>query len=285
MRGLLSGVGVMLILALTLLLPAAAQGESRGLVLTGFQLKASNGYRFIVVIGKRAEAEGRIGIVLGRGKHTIVGYSTPATVTPTTVDADLGELGRISVTRVPSGRTKLVNWGCNRGETKRIEAQRYEGTIEFHGEEGFAEVSATSAPLVHPKICVKSVRAIPDRGKPGAHLEVDKRSLEGYRIGFDATQVRAGAGTTVSVEVEEHRGELEIFRSTSIWAGPSALSYDWNRLNATVRPPAPFAGHAIFHENAPSANEWTGNLTVDLPGRADVPITGPGSWEVDLEGH
>ncbi len=286
MRGLLSGAGVMLVLASTLLLSAIAQGEEdRALVLTGFELKVSNGYRFIVVTGAAAEAEGRIGVVLARGKHTIVAYSTPATVSPTTIDADLGKLGRISVTRVSTGRTKMVHWGCKSGSMRRVEAERYEGTIEFHGEEGFAEVSATSAPLVYPKICVRAVRGTPDNAPPGAHLDVDKRLPEGYRFAFDAVQSWAGARTAVSVEVEERRGEMEIFRSTWIWASNDALSYDRSLHTATVRPPAPFAGHGTFHSDARGANQWTGNLTVDLPGRSDVPVTGPGFWEADLEHH
>jgi hypothetical protein len=285
MRGLL-GAGVMLALALTLLLPAIAQGEDdRALVLTGFELKASNGYRFIVVTGAAAEAEGRIGVVLARGRHTIVIYSTPAIVSPTTIDADLGTLGRISVTRVSTGRTKMVHWGCKPGSMRRVEAERYEGTIEFHGEEGFAEASATSAPFVYPKICVRTVKGIPDKGQPGAHLDVEKRLPERYRVGFDAIQSRAGAGTAVSVEVEERRGEMGIFRSTWTWASTSALRYDRSLHTATVWPPAPFAGHGSFHSNSHGPDQWTGNLTVDLPGRSEVPLAGPGFWEADLEHH
>lgn len=283
-RGLLSGAGVILALALTLLLPAVAQGEEhRVSPLTGFELKASNGYRFVAVAGT-PEAEGRLSIVLARGRHTIVIYSSSATVSSTTINADFGKLGRISVTRVPIGRMKMVHWGCKPGSMKRVEAERYEGTIEFHGEEGFAEVSATSAPLVYPRVCVRAVGGTPDKGPPGAHLDVEKRLPEGYRLGFDAVQGRAGAGTAVSVEAEEHRGEMEIFRSTWIWASTSALRYDRRLRNATVRPPAPFAGHGSFHTNASGASRWTGNLTVDLPGRSNVPLTGPGFW-ARLEHH
>jgi hypothetical protein len=274
------------ILALTLLLPAVAQGEEdRAQALTGFELRASNGYRFLVVGQVPTETvEGQIDVFLTRGKHTMVVYLTSATMSPTSIDADLGKLGRISVTRVPIGRTKMVHWGCKPGSMKRVEAERYEGTIEFHGEEGFTEVSETSAPVVYPWVCVRAVRGAPDKVPPGAHLDVEKRlPRKGYRLGFDAIQSRAGAETEVSVEVEERRGEMAIFRSTRIWASTSALSYDRSLHTATVRPPAPFAGHGSFHGNARGANQWTGNLTVDLPGRPDVPVTGPGFWAADLE--
>ncbi len=285
-RGSTGGIGALLVFALSLLLPAAVQGEEDWILpaLTGFGLQASNGYGFAVLAGAPEGGEGWIGLYLVRGKRTIVTYSAPATVSPTTIDADLGKLGRISVTRVPTGRTKTVRWGCKPGRTKQVEAERYEGTIEFHGEEGFAEVSATSAPLAYSRICITNAASGGPSNKslPGARLDVEKRRPEKYRLEFDAIQSRPGARTRVSVEVEEHQGEMEIHRSTWTVASASALSYDRRLRTAMVGPPAPFAGHGSFHSNARGASQWTGNLTVDLPGRLDVPITGPGFW-ADLE--
>jgi hypothetical protein len=277
---------MVLALALILLLPTAVQGEE-DLVpsLTGFGLQASNGYTFSAVAGAPAEGEeGWISLYLVHGRRTLVTYGAPATVSPTTIEADLGKLGRISVTRVPTGRTKAVRGGCKPGSTKRVEAERYEGTIEFHGEEGFAEVSATSAPLGYPTICVGAGASggAPGKNLSGARLDVEKRRPEKYRLEFDAIQRRPGARTGVKIEVDEHRGEIEIQRSTWAWASAGALRYDRRLRNATVRPPAPFAGHGSFHGNAGGANRWTGNLTVDLPGHSDVPVTGRGFW-ADLE--
>ncbi|MGE5280942.1 MAG: hypothetical protein ACM3N0_01220 [Chloroflexota bacterium] len=279
-----SVVGVMLGLALTLLLPSAVQGEEGRLPpITGFRLKASNGYVLFALAGvpkeeEEEEEEEEIGLFLVHGKRAMVTYAAPATVTRTTIDADLGKLGRISVTRVPTGRMKTVRRNCKPGSRKRVKAERYEGTIEFHGEEGFTEVSATSAPLEPTFLCIGSEWSgrPPGKSLPGARLDVDKRRLEKYRLEFDATQRRPGARTGVSVEVEEHRGEMEIHRAIWTWAGAGALRYDRRLRTATVRPPAPFAGHGSFHRNARHGNQWTGNLTVDLPGRADVPVTGRG---------
>jgi hypothetical protein len=78
----------------------------------------------------------------------------------------------------------------------------------------------------------------------------------------------------VSAEVEEHLGEMEIHRAIWTWASSGALRYDRGLQAATVRPPAPFAGHGSFHSNARCASRWTGNLSVDLPGHSDVPVTG-----------
>jgi hypothetical protein len=276
-----------LALALTLLLPTAAQGGEAQPppTLTGFHLQASNGYEFLALAGAPPEGgEGWIGLFLIKGdQHSAVTYAAPATVTPKIIDADLGELGRISVTRVPTGRTKTVHWGCKPGKTKRVEAERYEGTIEFHGEEGFADVSAGSAPL-DPNPCgVGDVGGRPaGKALPGARLHAEKQRIDEYGFDFSAVQNRPGARTEVGAEVEEHRGEMEIHRATWIWASADVLRYDRRLRTATVKPPAPFSGHGSFRSRDRGRNLWTGNLTVDLPGRSDVPMTGRGFW-VSLE--
>jgi hypothetical protein len=274
----------MLALALTLLLPGTVQGdETEAVPVTGFRAQASNGYEFFALTGTPAageEVEGRIAIYLRRGRTAFVSYTAPATLSPTTIDADLGKLGRISVTRVPTGRTKTVRQGCEQKKTKRVAAERYEGIIEFHGEEGFTDVSATSAPVEHATVCVSGEEGGRPPGKrlPGARLDVERRNDARPRLEFDAVQRRPGAKTLLSIEVEEERGEIDIYRATASWASPDALRFDPQLRTATLRPPAPYAGFGRFRGDAPRAKQWTGNLTVDLPGRANVPLAGPGLW-------
>jgi hypothetical protein len=270
----------MLALALILLLPAAAQGEEdRPPTVTGFHLRASNGYEFIALAGAPPEGgEGWIGLFLLKGDgHSAVTYAAPAAVMRRTIDADLGKLGRISVTRVPTGRTKTVRWGCKPGKTKRVGAERYKGTIEFHGEEGFADVSAGSAPL-DPNPCGVGEEGgrPPGKALPGARLHAEKERIDEYGFDFNALQNRPDTRTEVGAEVEEHHGEMEIHRATWTWASADVLRYDRRLRTATVRPPAPFSGRGSFRVGARSRSLWTGNLTVDLPGRSDVPLTGPG---------
>jgi len=277
----------MLALVMTLLLPAAVQGEEdRPTTVTGFRLEASNGYEFLALAGEAPPEgdEGWIGLFLVRDdQHAAVTYAAPATVTGETIDADLGKLGSISVTRVPTGGTRTAHLVCGSESTQRVKAERYEGTIEFHGEEGFTEIGATSAPLVYPPPC-----GIPEGGRPagkslpGARLSVEKEHFEQYRFDFNAVQNRPSARTEVGAEVEEHRGEMEIHRATWTWANANVLRYDRRLRTATVRPPGPFSGHGSFRVSDHGPNLWTGNLTVDFPGRSDVPLTGPG-FRANLE--
>lgn len=279
-RHLLSGVVALLVLALSLLLPGPVQGqEGQPPRIIGFHLQASNGYKLLALAGAPPEGgEGWVGLfLLKRDRRSIVTYAVPATVTRKSIDADLGKLGRISVTRVSTGRTKTVRWGCKSGKTKRVEAERYEGTIEFHGEEGFTDVSADSAPL-DPNPCGVGDESGRPPGKtlPGGRLAVSKQRVDTYGFDFDAVQNRPGARTRVSAGVEEHRGGMEIHRATFTWASADSLRYDRRLRTATVKPPAPFSGHGSFRLRARGRSLWTGNLTVDLPGRSDVPLTGRG---------
>jgi hypothetical protein len=287
-RSSLSAVGAIVVLVLTLLLPSIAQGEEEQAQITSFWLRASNGYLLFAlavheedagIAPDEEEEEGLLLYLISPKQHGLVLYSTPATVTETTIDADLGELGRISVTRAPTGRTKSVRV-CHRGPKRQIEVERYEGTIEFHGEEGFADVSATSAPLDRKPLCFShdggGEGRHPDKTLPGARLDVEKHRGNQYRLEFDAVKERPGARTKVSVEVTEYRGKIGIYRAISAWADAGALHFSRGLHTATVRPPAPFAGHGSFDDDARGANRWMGNLTVDLPGHSDVPVTGPG---------
>lgn len=269
------GVG----LGLVLLLPVAVQGDERqSPELTGFRLQASNGYRLSVVAGTSSVEERDWIWLLLRGRRAVVSYVAPATVSSGAIHADLGKLGKISVTRVPTGRTKTVRRSCKPESRKRVGAERYEGTIEFHGEEGFAEVSAVRAPLVRSPWCWRGREGGSPRRKRlrGARLDVEKHSRGNDRLEFDATQRRSGAKTRLSMEVDEHRGEIDIQRAIWTWGRSGALRYDRRLRTAIIRPPAPFAGHGIFRRNVRRAKQWTGNLTVDLPGRSDVPLTGRG---------
>jgi len=293
MRRALSVVVVSLGLGVSLPV-AVAGGEEASPKIVLFAAEGSNGYGLVVlaVIPPKGEEnapkgeegeEGEISIFVVRRDGQAI-YGVPATVTRRTIEADLGGLGRISLTRVVTDRMKTVRRGCKPGRTKRIRAQRYEGTIEFHGEEGFTEVNATSAPITYlPVACfLRGGRARSPRTLPGARLDADKRRRDDYRIEFDAKQLRPGAKTAVSAEVDERRGEVAIHRSSWTSAPASALRYDRHLRTATVKPPAPFSGHGTYRRNARPANRWTGNLKVDFPGRSNVRLTGR-SFDADLE--
>jgi hypothetical protein len=244
------------------------------------RVKASNGYSILAIVSsERPDGRGQAGLIV-YGKRGSATYSAPATITATRVEADLGALGRIALDVIPSGRKKTLRSRCGgEPESFSFEPQLYRGTFEFHGEEGYAE-AATGAPREYARFfvdlfCAGAVSGeTRGPGLPGARLRVHARSGS-FGLSLQANKNRPGARTRFEVETHEKRNGIAISRSTTLRAGAGAFGYDPLLRTATLDPPAPFSGRATFHRGAIAPNRWTGNLTVDLPGRSDVPLTGP----------
>jgi len=243
-----------------------------------FKVQASRNYDVTVFASRSSDGTGSVAVFASDARSTAL-YRTSATVTKRAVEADLGELGQISVKVVRNGRRRIVPDSCEGGGKRRVAATRYEGTIEFHGEEDFTDVSASGAPFAYKAYlafgCAEEGGRPPGKTLPGARLDLH-RLPEERELMLYAVQSRPGAATTISVQVDEHRGKFEISRATGVSTGASALRFDPHLRSATLSPPAPFAGHATYQRNASLAERWTGNLTVDLPGDSDYPLTGPG---------
>lgn len=241
-----------------------------------FRLEASNGYEILVLAAsERADGRTVAAVLVGRRGESAV-YAAPATVTPTRFEADLGALGRIALDIVPSGAKKTLRPRCG-GEPVTFEPNAYRGSFEFRGEQGFAEATATRIPEFSRFLvdfgCGGTLQSeAGGPGLPGARLRV--RAGKGHhRTSLQINQNRPGARTLFEAEVAEKRGEIRIQRSVSGRARSAAFAFDPLLQTATVAPPAPFSGRATFHRNAPSANRWRGNLSVDFPGRSDVSLT------------
>jgi len=54
----------------------------------------------------------------------------------------------------------------------------------------------------------------------------------------------------------------------------SAFRYDQRLQTATLSPPAPFSGSGLFKRSREAGQRWSGDLSIDMPGREDVPLTG-----------
>jgi hypothetical protein len=242
---------------------------------SGFTVKASNGYSIFVfgARGRGKDEPDQVGIFV-TGKTGSAAYSTPATLTETTIKADLGSLGKIDVSFQPSGQARKVQPLCI--DPVSFDSGHYEGTIVFHGEEDYTDLEATRAPgdigFLLDVICPGSGGAI-GPGLPGAQLEVRSGPRQSdAHMTVIKNRPRGPAHYEVSVS-EEYEG-VAILRFANPVLPARSFKYDPRIQTAMVRPPAPFSGTAQFHRKAKPANRWTGNLTVDLPGRSDVPLTG-----------
>jgi len=259
------------------LVPAAVADESVDLVAGTFEMKASHGYTLGVTAGPDPfhPGKGRVTIALRRGGSSAE-YSAPANLTPTSIDADLGSLGRISVNFVPSG-VAARHSVC--GKPRTFESGAYEGEIAFHGEGGYADAAATKVDgLVGPWtnfFCIGSGPAeTSGPGIFGARLRV-RTPGQGNGFFLQVDKNHRGARVPFYVVTGDQRGAISAVRTVEGMAAPGAFTFDSRLQTASLALPAPFSGRAEFNRDAARSGQWSGSLSIDFPGLADMPLTGP----------
>jgi hypothetical protein len=260
---------VALIGAALLLGPAAA--SSAPLPVPGaFRLAGSNGYTIYVLASPpRAGRAGRVQIYAS-AKDRGASYSAPATVTETSIQANLGDLGEIAVTFQRSNQARSVP--CGR-QTIRFDSGNYEGTIDFRGEEGYTSVEATSAPGIFTGFCGEGfIEGGPPERARGAALYVRNPAL-GPELSVHKS--RPGAAAQIAASTSEYSNGISIDRYEWLQMPGSDFTFDRHLRTAAVHPPAPFSGSAQFDLRKKAGRRWSGDLSVDLPGRSGVPLTGP----------
>jgi hypothetical protein len=250
--------------------------EESPIVPPGFTVKASNGYSiFVVGVAAHKGKPASIGIFV-TGRRDGAFYAAPASVTETSIQADLGALGQIAVVFHPAGQARTERSECG-GNPVSLESGSYEGEIEFHGEEGYTTFEGTQAQggigFLLDVLCPGISGGSGGPFLPGAELDVNPRqSQPGPDLKVVKNSPRALAHFEVGID--EAREGISISRFSDPTAPAEAFEYDPKVQTATVHPSVPFAGRAQFRRNARQANRWTGNLTVDLPGRSGVHLTG-----------
>lgn len=257
---------------------ASAEGEPDTGAFNAFNLKASHGYRVMVLASSTKEyRNGRVLIAVSR-KGQEVNYFAPAQVTDTSVEADLGALGRIDVTFQPSGEKGVAHPICDRSQRVTYSRGSYVGTIDLRGEEGYTRVRAESAPYsLHPFIdfiCPGySHNETFGHGVSGARLRA-RMKAGGERIELQVNQNRPGARVRIGASTDERRGEIWISREVTSFLPAASFGFAPDLRVASLRPPAPFSGSAHFLRTAAPPNRWTGSLALDFPGRSNVSLAG-----------
>lgn len=141
-----------------------------------FKIEASNGYSVLVWGVPSRRGRPALVLMLVRGRADAVTYFAPATVTETSIQASLGDLGEVDVSFQPSGRATKEKSVCG-DKPVVFDSGFYEGKVEFTGEEGYSQVSATRAKgdiqLILNLICPSPVGPSgTGPGVPGAGLRV-----------------------------------------------------------------------------------------------------------------
>jgi hypothetical protein len=244
----------------------------------GFELQASNGYELSAFGLRPAGARpSEVVVLLSRGGSSAY-YVAGGRVTPTSFEADFGALGRVAVTYRPTGGQIDAASSCE--PPFSFPTGVYEGAIEFHGEGGYADVSADAAAGAATSGVTCGLRSEASGGRiAGARLSVSSGGLEG---GFHLEVHRNGPHqpSVCRVESLESSGDVAIVRTACARGPASSFQFSTSLRSATLRPPAPFAGAGSFRRPGKGAGvgrggRWGGNLSVDLPGSPDTPLDDP----------
>jgi hypothetical protein len=266
-----------IVAAVWALVPAAAmaEGEEDTGGFGAFRLKGTHGYSFLLLANSGPGFKhGQVLIFVVRKREAAL-YITPATVTATTIDAELGELGRISVEFEASGPPKKVRQSCaGQPFTSTFQPGAWVGTIDFRGEEGFTQVEASRASPFFNRLCAVTEESETFSPKLAGARLLARSATNREKIALQANENRPGGRLRVEARVEEKKHALTVVRVIENFYPGSGFSFDSELHSAHLRPPSPFSGEAAFRRDAKALNRWTGSLSVSFPGRANVPLTG-----------
>jgi hypothetical protein len=258
--------------------PAQAEGEEDTGGFGAFRLKGTNGYTVLALaFSKPGFKHGHVLLfVVGRKADAL--YVAPAKVTATSIDADLGAVGQISVDFEPRGDRETVESRCGDEGKTSFQPGNWVGTIEFRGEEGFTAAEANSTPsLITPFLDLVCGVAVGGEaigpGLPGARL-VARSANKRQVVSLQANQNRPGSRLKLGASIEERSGKLTVTRGVEGFYPSRGFDFDPQLRFARLRPSGPYAGVGVFRRDAKPANRWTGSLSVDFPGRSNVHLTG-----------
>jgi hypothetical protein len=250
-------------------------------VVTAFRLDGSNGYKIhVLAYSELGDGQGRVSISVGR-KGRASFYVARAKVTQTTIDADLGSLGRIDVVLHRSGLKREVRFRCI-DYTETFEPGVYEGTFRFNGEEGYTRANQSTAPLLAPALlgqgdCNGSGSGEVTGGSdlPGARLR-GISFAHGRTMKFQVNKNRPSSKAVFTASVTERRDGVLIGRAVHGTAPTKAFTFDHRLRTAHLGLPPPFSGRAALSRSRDSLQPlWRGDLAVDFLGRSNLALTGP----------
>ncbi|MBS1863185.1 MAG: hypothetical protein JSS68_15915 [Actinobacteria bacterium] len=285
LRGTLIALMTMLVATVLAVGASTARATGPSGVPFGFAVPATNGWTAEAFGSMNPKTEkGVIGFDFTRRGASVLYVTARVSFTETTVTADFGALGEIEVHSVPTGGTTTEESTCG-GAPVAFPSGRWEGTIRFHGEEGFTAVDAVGGDarigFLLDILCAEEVDEGIGGRSPGALLSV-QRHHGTERLELTARKNKREGPSRVSVDLSEKRGGIFIDRSVKAEGGSSTFDFEIPPGRAKITPPKPFSGSLDFTRTVGSKPSVTGNLMVNFPGRANVPVLGPGKLRASL---
>lgn len=253
--------------------PMARAAESplpRGPVNAYLYTKATNGY------SAQLKSEGdKLRLTIARGLFPSLVYSFQGRVSASGIHAKIADLGTIDLRFKPSGKNRRGKppRNCNGPRATQIEGH-FIGEFDFRAEADFTEVHLTSAKgsLAAPGWqCPKEgiddfLQAAPS-GTTYTFLRASEPGRPGGFTAFAGVDAEhpEPLGAEVSAAARTHRGPVTVDH-LAVALAKNAFSFDSALTTATVAPPQPFSGSATYCRACEAGSQWTGDLSVLLPG-------------------
>ena len=251
-----------------------------------FRLQGSNGYKLEVnshgmTVDVTATGRGTGGsatYIVRRHKHGERGF-----------EAKLPGVGRIAVEFRPRGKATRIPLlrGCT-GRPGLREDGVFVGTINFHGERGYTEVTRARAHGTVRRTFPQTCRVDEKEGNGGGRFD-EKLT------GADLVAVSPKGGLLFSASLLEFGDGSEFPPMLKYWAGQFSFGHGMQVIRfvfgsgplksfsaehtgrtaaASAEPAAPFTGSADFAIAPDGAPTWTGNLSVSFPGTGPMRLAG-----------
>jgi hypothetical protein len=227
-------------------------------------------------------------------------------------DAKLRGIGRVAVHFEQTGEHRAIDFApedCS-GRAPVVRTGVFRGTIAFRGQRGFTTVRGRSAAgqirETFRQVCHEEISEpvepteppAPEAPAPDQSATVDAGGGGGgtatyfWAAGPRQAEPPGSGGSGIPTVAFEARYAsrfhgMTLFAQASVDSGSNRLSVPTpigTLTDATVEPPAPFSGSAVFHLESPTAASWTGDLRVGFPGIGKVPLAGPGTTAKLCEG-
>jgi hypothetical protein len=270
---------------------ASGAGPEQGtVVLIEFELKTNNGLHAHL----ENSEDGTVTLEL-RKEGQIATYKVLGEATEGGLKAHFGRLGLIDVAFTP---TKTLNStepeeGCT-GAPRTLREGVFAGTIDFAGEREFVRIEESQvtgsmsvisqwecpeAEAMGPFARVSRLLAATSRSKKGeresATLAAVRRGFSSYFVAGVAHRHNGGKSIFLGAKIEIREG-MDIWRATEVRGPASAFDFDHAAGTASLRPPAPFTGHASFAARPHGRGLWRSTIRVPLLGANPIDTGGPG---------
>jgi hypothetical protein len=244
------------------------------------EMRATNGYHVFGLIAS-FEGKAQVSLFVGKGGEEAI-YTGRGVGTENSVAVDLGPLGKVDLEARPTGRSETIHPCGGKAKPTTVPGSELVGTLEFHGEEGFTEFSATNLPL---KVDVLARLVC---GSPVGIGTTKGFGVEGVALGVKGPrgpslliqQNHRGAKVLYEASMHEKEGTVQVSRSVRGHLPAEALRYAPSLETASFAASSPFTGSATYagrtppSETHPGTGTWRGSLRVDFPGHAAVPLAG-----------